>query len=86
MGTAAGPEATSESLRRTPGEGPCPKCEHDEVDVRGVSMSEGGPQRLVGVDGSYFTVVTCQHCGYSGFYRRSTGRNVLQYFLVTGDE
>ena len=76
---------SSEDPPEEPPDGHCPKCGHDAVDVGDVSMTEGGAQRLAGIDGSAFTVVSCQRCGYSEFYRHASGPNAVRYFLVTDD-
>jgi len=66
-----------------PPDGHCPKCEHEEVNVSNVRMTEGGAQWLAGVDLSSFSVASCDRCGYSEFYRGSNHRNILRHFLVT---
>ncbi|MFC6756537.1 MULTISPECIES: zinc ribbon domain-containing protein [Haloarcula] len=68
-----------------PPDGHCPKCEHEEVDVSTISMTEGTAQRLVGMDASAFSVVSCTRCGYSEFYRGGGRRNPVRYFLVTDE-
>lgn len=61
----------------------CPKCGHTETDVGEISTTGGGLSKMFDIQTNKFSVVSCQHCGYSELYRNtgSTGSDIVDVFL-----
>lgn len=62
------------------GEG-CPKCGHPEAETDGVAMTGDGLSRYANYQNREFVVVTCSSCGYSEFYHREGGGDLVDLFF-----
>lgn len=47
----------------------CPKCGHVDTDVVSMETSDGIVSKVIDVPDEGFTVVSCEHCGFSELYR-----------------
>lgn len=47
----------------------CPKCGHTEVEAVSMATADGIVGSVIDIPAEEFTVVSCQHCGFSELYR-----------------
>lgn len=59
----------------------CPKCGHENAQVDEIATTGTGFSRLFDVQNRRFSVVTCQNCGYTEFYRGPDADVILDLFF-----
>lgn len=61
----------------------CMKCGSTNADTKEVAMTGTGFSKFFDVQNNQFTIVFCENCGYTEFYKKdsSTAGNVLDFFL-----
>jgi len=61
----------------------CIKCGGTRASKKDVAMTGTGLSKMFDIQHNQFTVVSCDNCGYSEFYKRtsSTGSNILDLFF-----
>lgn len=61
----------------------CIKCGSQDASTKDVSMTGTGLSKMLDLQHNQFTVVSCNKCGYSEFYKRksSNASNILDLFF-----
>jgi len=61
----------------------CLKCGSTDAKSEDVAMTGTGLSKIFDVQNNQFTVVSCNNCGYSEFYKKdsTTASNVIDFFL-----
>lgn len=59
----------------------CPKCGHDEAEADGIAVTGDGLSRYVDYQNREFVAVSCTDCGYTEFYRRKGGGDLVDLFF-----
>ncbi len=54
----------------------CIKCNHSEVETKGLAITGDDFDRILNIQSNQFTAISCKKCGYTEFYKTDDNENM----------